>query len=46
VGTITKDDDGIVLGFYTCALAVLSSTVLDLAMAARAVFAFFTSSAW
>ena len=46
VGPISKDDDGIVLGFYTCALAVLSSTVLDLAMAARAVFAFFTSSAW
>ena len=46
VGMLSKDDDGIVLGFYVCALTVLSATVLDLAMAARAVFTFFTSSAW
>jgi hypothetical protein len=46
VGTVSKDDDSVVLGFYICTLTVLSSAVLDLAMAARAVFAFFRTGAW
>ena len=46
VGTILTDDDSIILGFYLCALTVLSSVVFDLAMAARAVFAFFRTGVW
>lgn len=46
VGTISKDDDGVVLGFYICALTVLSAVALDLAMVARAVFAFSRTGAW
>ena len=42
----SNDDDGVVLGFYICALTVLLAPVLDMAMTARAVFVFTTSGVW
>ena len=42
----SNDDDGVVLGFYICALTVLLAPVLDMAMATRAVLVFITSGVW